>query len=149
MKEIGLQDKHGEEIRVGDVVRFYYDCILGYSDVPDESYTKQPDISPVSKLYRNSLSAFLSPEGPVKTKIRYNKYAASSIEDLLSPLESVAISQVNENQFEAEFLIDDLRYLCKQLFSYGKNVEILSPPEARQEMLRMLKESLAVYESGK
>lgn len=117
--------------------------------VPDESYTKQPEISPVSKLYRNSLSAYLSPEGPVKTKIRYNRYAASSIEDLLNPLESVAISQVNENQFEAEFIIDDLRYLCKQLFFYGKNVEILSPPEARQTMMKMLKESLEVYEGGK
>ncbi len=117
--------------------------------VTDDSITKQPEISPVSKLYRNSLSAFLSPEGPVKMKIRYNKYAASNIKDLISPLESVVMSQINENLFEAEFIIDDLRYLCKQLFLYGKNVEILSPPEARHTMLKMLKESLEVYEGGK
>lgn len=115
----------------------------------DESINKQPVVSPVTKLYRNSLSAYLSPEGPVKMKIRYNKYAASNIKDLISPLESVAIAQLNENQYEAEFLIDDLLYLCKQLILYGKNVEILSPPEARQTMLKMLKESLDVYEGGK
>lgn len=44
MKKIGLRDKHKREIRVGDVVRFYYDCILGYSDVPDESYTEIIDV---------------------------------------------------------------------------------------------------------
>ena len=114
--------------------------------VTDESFKKHPDITPVSKLYRNSLSAYLSIDGPVKMKIRYKKTAAANIEDLISPLNPVKIPHENGEQFEAEFIIDDYRFLCKQLFMYGKNVEIISPPEVRQTMVTMLKESLGVYE---
>lgn len=114
--------------------------------VTDESFKKDQIISPVNKLYRYSLSAYLSIEGPVKMKIWYKKTAAANIEDMISPLNPIITPLENGDQFEAEFIIDDYRFLCKQLFMYGKNVEILSPPEVRQTMVNMLKESLEVYE---
>lgn len=42
-KYIGLKDKSGKKICVGDKVRFYYDADRGYSEVPDLNYTTMVD----------------------------------------------------------------------------------------------------------
>ncbi len=50
-----------------------------------------------------------------------------------------------EQHYRAAFTVSDDRFLCKQLFLYGKNVEILEPPELRKTMVQMLKESSSAY----
>jgi hypothetical protein len=114
--------------------------------VLEKSASREWSIPPVEVLYKDSISAYISIGGPVKMKIRYSKTSSAPIESLISPLDPEIKSGKKENWLEAEFVIDDYLYLCKQLVFHGKNVEILSPPEVRQAMINMLKESLGVYE---
>jgi hypothetical protein len=111
-----------------------------------KSESRDWKIPAVDALYKNSISAYVSISGPVKVRIRYAKNISSGIESIISPLDQVTTSVENGNWFEAEFVIDDYLFLCKQFVFYGKNVEILSPPEVREAMINMLKESLSVYE---
>lgn len=114
--------------------------------VPENRNSKEWKISSVKELYKNSLSAFLSPEGPVTMKIRYKKNISSDIESLVNQLYTKSVSNVSDCWLEAEFVIDDYLYLCKQLFVYGNNVEIISPQKVREAMINMLREGMSVYE---
>jgi len=114
--------------------------------VLEKSKSREWNIPPVEELYKDSISAYISINGPVKIKIRYAKISSAPIESLISPLDPEIKPGKNGKCLEAEFVIDDYLYLCKQLFFYGNNVEILSPPEVREAMINMLKQSLSVYE---
>jgi predicted DNA-binding transcriptional regulator YafY len=114
--------------------------------VLDKSQSREWSITPVEELYKDSISAYISIDGPVKMKIRYAKTSSAPIESIISPLDPEIKHGEKENWLEAEFVIDDYLYLCKQFVFYGKNVEIISPPEVRKAMIKMLKVSLSVYE---
>ncbi len=114
--------------------------------VSEKANVRNFKISPVEQLYRNSLSAFLSPAGPVQMKIRYKKFISSDIKNILNPLITKSFYSVDDTWDEADFIIDDYGYLCKQLFMYGSNVVILSPPHVRETMIDMLKKSMSMYE---
>ena len=55
------------------------------------------------------------------------------------------IRKDGEEHYLASFTVSDDMFLCKQLFMYGRDVEIVAPPELRKTMVRMLKESRSVY----
>lgn len=112
----------------------------------EKSESRDWKIPSVEVLYKDALSAYISVDGPVKMKIKYSKAVSAPIESLISPLDPDIKSVKNGTWFEAEFVIDDYLYLCKQFVFHGKNVEIISPPEVRQAMIKMLKESLGVYD---
>ncbi|HPS57648.1 MAG TPA: WYL domain-containing protein [Spirochaetota bacterium] len=114
--------------------------------VLEKSYAREWHIPPVEELFKDALSAFISDSGPVTIRIRYRKEAASVIESIISPLDPETILVEEGKWFEAEFSIADYLFLCKQFVIYGSNVEILSPPDVRNAMINMLKESLGVYE---
>jgi predicted DNA-binding transcriptional regulator YafY len=43
------------------------------------------------------------------------------------------------------FQVFDIDSVCRQLFFYGKDVEIISPEDVRERMKEMLEKSLSVY----
>jgi len=67
------------------------------------------------------------------------------MEQFLGILEPEIITLNDGEQYEARFTVSDDLYLCKQLFMYGKNVEVLEPKELRELMISMLNESIKVY----
>lgn len=111
-----------------------------------KNISKEWDIPDIRQLFRYSLSAFISDDGPIEMKIRYAKHSANIIESIISPLDPLIKPAETKEWFESAFFITDYIYLCKQLVLYGNEVEILSPPHVRQAMINMLKESLGVYE---
>mgnify|MGYP001184830052 FL=1 len=114
--------------------------------VLEKSHNKEWYIPPVDELFKDTLSAFISDRDPVLMQIRYKKSAASVIESIIDPLDPEIVPVDKGEWFEASFNISDYLYLCKQFVIYGSCVEILSPPNVRDAMVKMLKESLAVYE---
>lgn len=109
--------------------------------VQEESF--EETAPPVDELFRDTLGSFLGEKYNVR--IRYTQDAAISMEQFLGIVEP-EITFFNEgNYYEARFTVSDNLYLCKQLFMYGKEVEILEPSETRELMVKMLKESMGVY----
>lgn len=100
-------------------------------------------VPPVDEVFRDTLGSFLGRKYDVK--IRYSKAVANQMDQFLGILEPDIKSFDNGERFEASFTVSDDLYLCKQLFMYGGNVEILEPKEIRELMISMLKESMGVY----
>lgn len=51
--------------------------------------------------------------------------------------------------YEMTFLVHDYEAVCRQLFFYGSDVEIVSPAEVIEQMTDMLNKSLSVYKNKK
>lgn len=100
-------------------------------------------VQPPEELFAHSLSTFL-PKGLVPTvKIRYKKHIKNSVESIIGKLSPVYTEE--ENHITAEFQIADYQYLFKTLFPYGKDAEIISPKNIREEMKISLRNCLSVY----
>lgn len=100
------------------------------------------EIQDPAEVYRESLGSFIGDRYHVK--IRFSEAVLQSIEQVISILEP-EMKKLDDGWHEASFTVADDVYLCKQLFFYGKEVEILEPQELRDAMKEMLEESLAVY----
>jgi len=109
--------------------------------ITDESFDESAP--PVDQVFHDTLGSFLGKK--FKVRIRFSRAIANSMEQFLGILEPEVTSLNNGDQFEARFTVSDDLYLCKQLFMYGKEVEILEPKELRELMVGMLKESVGVY----
>ena len=109
--------------------------------VLDESF--EETAPPVDELFRDTLGSFLGEKYNVR--IRYTQNAAISMEQFLGIVEPEITYFDEGNYYEARFSVSDDLYLCKQLFMYGKEVEIIEPKEMRDLMVKMLKESMGVY----
>ncbi len=103
------------------------------------------EIPEVEELFKDSLSAYICDSGSTEMHIKYSGKIRSTVENIISILEP-DIKSLDNGWFESSFKISDYLYLCKQFVLYGKEVEILSPPNVRKAMTDMLKESLSVYE---
>ena len=104
-------------------------------------------IPAVDELYRHSLSAFIWDEA-VEMKIRYKAGLENNMANEFSSLEPVITK--NGDWHEITFLVFDPEAVCRQLFFYGSQVEVVSPPEVREWMIGNLRDALSVYrESGK
>ncbi len=101
------------------------------------------EVPPVESIFKDTLGSFIGKKYNVK--IRFDRDINNTMEQILSILEPDIKEIEDGNRFEASFTISDDRYLCKQLFLYGDQVEILEPPELRKIMIEMLRESLAAY----
>lgn len=103
---------------------------------------KIPD---VNSLFKDSLSSFIG--ASISVSIVFSDHIYSQIDQVISILEPDIKKSSKENWFEASFNISDELYLCKQLFQYGDQVKILKPASLRDQMVKMLKSSLKVYQS--
>ncbi len=101
------------------------------------------EIRDPAEVYKESLGSFIGETYHVK--IRFTEAVLQPIEQTISILEP-EIKELGDGRYEATFTVADDIYLCKQLFFYGKEVEILEPKELRDAMKEMLEESLAVYQ---
>jgi len=108
--------------------------------VLDDGFTE--DAPPVEEVFRDSLGSFIGPKYAVV--LRFHEKLLGMMEENLSILDP-DIRPDGEHHYRASFTVSDDRFLCKQLFLYGRNVEILEPPELRKTMIHMLKESSSVY----
>jgi len=101
------------------------------------------EVPHVDEVFRDTLGSFLGKK--YNMKIKYEKAVAKQMDQFLGILEPDIKSLDGGERFEASFTVSDDLYLCKQLFMYGGNVEILEPKEMRELMISMLKESMEVY----
>ncbi len=108
--------------------------------VLDDEFTE--DAPAVEEIFRDSLGSFIGPAYAVV--LRFHEKLLSTMEENLSILEP-DIRADGRDRYRAAFTVSDDRFLCKQLFYYGRNVEILEPPQLRKTMIGMLKESMAAY----
>lgn len=108
--------------------------------VLDEEFDE--DAPTVDEIFKDSLGSFIGKKYAVV--LRFHEKLLTTMEENLSILEP-AFTADGDSRYRASFTVSDDRYLCKQLFMYGRDVEIVEPPELRQTMVRMLKESWEVY----
>jgi hypothetical protein len=101
------------------------------------------DVPSLSDIFADTLGSFIGKRYNVR--IRFKRKVLSMIEQVISILEPEIIEVEKDEAYEARFTCSDDLYLCKQLFLYGKEVEILEPKELRETMMRMLSETLGVY----
>ena len=103
-------------------------------------------IPSVDELFSQSLGAFIGKKQ--KVVLRYTKNISHYITDIIDCVDPKIkkLSDSESYDFEASFEISDDLYLCKQLFTCGKQAEIISPPSMRKMMAEKLKECLGVYE---
>jgi hypothetical protein len=103
-------------------------------------------IKDLDEIFKDSLGSFIG--STYNVVIQYSREVSSYIDEILSILEpKVTEFEANSKGFsyQAEFSMSDDLYLCKQLFMYGKEVEIISPESLRGRMIQMLKESSDLY----
>ncbi|MFW5861523.1 MAG: WYL domain-containing protein [Spirochaetota bacterium] len=98
----------------------------------------------VDDIMGGSLGAFIGEKYNVK--LRFNKRVLFKLEQFLSILEPEFVEK-DEHTCEVTFSASDDIYLCKQLFMYGKDVEIIQPIELREKMTQMLNSCMKVYEA--
>ena len=98
------------------------------------------------ELFRHSHGVFVwNWSDAAEVTIRYKKVRENNMTDDFSHLEP-RVKRFADH-FEMTFLVFDYESVCRQLFFYGGDVEILSPPEVREHMTHMLQKSLSVYKS--
>lgn len=108
--------------------------------ITDDRYEEEPPS--VDEVFKDSLGSFIGKKYSVV--LRFKEAVLNPMEQFLSILEP-EVSKVGDGIWEARFDVADDLYLCKQLFMYGSNAEIVSPPELREMMVSMLRESVEVY----
>jgi hypothetical protein len=118
---------------------FIMNRIMGLKVLDDEFDEKVP---PVEEIFKDSLGSFIGKKYAVV--LRFHEKLLNTMEENLSILEPKITKDGNEH-YRASLTVSDDKYLCKQLFMHGSDVEILEPPDLRQTMVKMLKESCKVY----
>ena len=104
-----------------------------------------PSVPAVEELFSKSLGAFIGKKQ--KVVIRYTKNVSFYISDIIDCVDpKIKPLTSGGYDFEASFEVADDLYLCKQLFTCGKEAEIVSPASLRVKMKEMLNESLGMYE---
>jgi hypothetical protein len=106
--------------------------------------TFEDDIPEFEEIFKDTLGSFIGKKYNII--IEFTKDVQNPVEQFLSIVEPRITLLSGGEKFRAEFKASDTEYLCKQLLTYGKNVEIIQPKEIRNMLVDMLKESLAVYE---
>lgn len=99
----------------------------------------------IEELFEGSISAYIGMKKRVK--LRYSKKAAEYVEEIIESInpEIRIIDGNTKYDYEAEFDVADDVYLCKQLFTWGSETEIVSPAELRDKMKSMLENCLKNY----
>lgn len=103
-------------------------------------------IPSVDEFFNHSLDAFIWEwTDPTEVTIRYKKEIENNMIDEFSHLNPL-IKRFTD-YFEMTFHVFDYEAVCRQLFFYGSDVEIVAPVEVIEQMIDMLKEAMSVYTS--
>lgn len=109
--------------------------------VTDQRF-EEPVPSP-EEIFKDTLGSFLGEK--YRVTLRFDKDLRIVMEQILGILDPDMQNVEGTDCCTATFSVSDDQYLCKQLFLYGKKVEILEPKEMRDLMVTMLKESMGAY----
>lgn len=118
-------------------------------NILNENFKETPP-SPDSIIKKTIGGAFsvkfglISKEKEYHVRLKFNNTMKDKIENLLSEIDNLKIID-NDNTCEAFFTIYDDMELCKQIFYFGSDVEIIEPKELRKLMKDMLEDSLSRY----
>ena len=130
---VALREKDGvtglfrlDRIREIDVMDTHFD-----EEVPD-----------VQELFRYSLGAFIGNK-TYDVVIEYSEAVRERVEEDFGHIELV--TSAAGGLLRSSFKIADLAMLCRVVFPYCGAVHIVSPPEARDEMVKLLKGNMALY----
>ncbi len=110
--------------------------------VANDSYTE--NIPELNDIFADTLGSFIGKRYNIR--IRFTRKVLPMIDQVISILEPKITEIVKDELYEASFSTTDDLYICKQLFLYGKDVEILEPREMREIMISMLRQSMSVYD---
>lgn len=105
--------------------------------------TFDEEIPPVADIFRDTLGSFIGPRHRVR--IRFTEDVVLQIDYLLGALDPRITGPDKAGYYEAVFTVSDDMHLCKELFLYGSEVEIVEPKDLRETMGRMLRESMKKY----
>lgn len=114
-------------------------------EVRNERYNER--VPKLSAIFADTLGSFVGKKHAMR--IRFTRRVLPMIDQALSVLEPKIVEIEKDEVYEARFSTTDDLYICKQLFLYGDDVEILEPREMREIMIGMLKKSMGVYERQK
>lgn len=112
---------------------------LSENKLPDEQAAEAKEI------LKNSLGSFIGEE--LAVCLRYSAAVEQRLEEMLHPLDC-RISAISGDAVyvkEARFTLSDDLYLCKELFLFGNEVEIVSPAALRTKMKTMAGEITGLY----
>jgi hypothetical protein len=101
------------------------------------------DVPPAEDVFTDKFGSFIGESSEVKIKFSAEIY--NRLEQVLGVLEADVRKMPSGDCYEAVFSITDDLYLCRQLFMYGSNVEIISPLSLRNKMKELLENGLSVY----
>lgn len=111
-------------------------------EVRNERYSEK--VPKLSGIFADTLGSFIGKKHAMR--IRFTRRVLPMIDQAISVLEPKIVEIEKDEVYEARFSTTDDLYICKQLFLYGDDVEILEPREMREIMIGMLKKSMSVYE---
>lgn len=109
--------------------------------VEDEHYTEEPIA--YDDIFSDTLGSFVGQKHDVL--LRVHERAIIPMEQFLNILEP-SMEKEDDSWFRLRFTLSDDTYLCKHLLLFGGDVEIIEPQSLRDTMVRLLQESLRVYE---
>ncbi len=101
------------------------------------------EIPPVDDIFKSTMGSFIGT--PIKVAIRFTSNIYSQIDEIICCMNPIITEKVPDEIFEAEFNITDDLFLCRQIFLFGKEAEIISPPELREKMRNLLDECRDLY----
>jgi hypothetical protein len=101
------------------------------------------EIPPAEDIFTDKFGSFIGKS--IDVKIRFKSALLNRMEQMLGVLDADIKKDASGDSYEAEFSITDDLYLCRQLFMYGSEVEIISPVKLRNKMKELLENSLSVY----
>ena len=133
-----------KNLQNGVVSLFIVNKIANLNVKGDRYYDKVPKLS---AIFADTLGSFIGKKHAMR--IRFTRRVLPMIDQAISVLEPKIVEIEKDEVYEARFSTTDDLYICKQLFLYGNDVEILEPREMREIMIGMLKKSMSVYERQK
>lgn len=110
-------------------------------DVGGDHFTE--DVPATAGLFRHSLGAFIGTK-TYDVVIRYDSSLMDRVREGFGHMEMNTV-QRKGTMVESTMHISDLASLCRIVFAYGGGVCIVAPPEAVQEMKRLLEGNAALY----
>jgi len=109
--------------------------------ITDEHFTEDgPD---VNEYYRHTLGAFTG-DRVLDVELKVKNEIVGTVKNVLSNLE-LGIKSGNDGTSTFTFKVRDPKSLCKQLFFYGNDVEVVGSPEVREVMKGMIEKVRTIY----
>lgn len=97
----------------------------------------------IDELFKDPFGSYMGES--LTVTVRYTRKIQSRMEQLLGALDNDVTALQEGDLYETSFPVSDTDYLCKQLFLFGRDVEITGPKEVRDRMIRLLRGSMEAY----